>query len=80
MKLTWTAEIKRINEVAGQPTMPSHIILGQYIRGSACGGHRLEQVINTDGGISVISHDDYGTKRKLYDLLRCFVPIASERK
>ena len=46
--------------------------IGVYVLDSAYGGYRLDRIINTSGGVHVISPDGYGTKRELYNFLCCY--------
>ena len=62
--------IARINRATGNPDKQTgSYIPGQYIRSSAYGGHKLERVCSTGGGVESITQG-YVSKRELYDRLQ----------
>ena len=47
--------------------------IGNYNLDYAYGGVRLVQMVNPSGGITVVSSDGFGTKRKLYNWMDAFL-------
>jgi hypothetical protein len=54
--------------------------IGHYQIGAAYSGFRLEQIVNSSGGVRVISPFGYGTKRELYIFLKGFTLRDTETK
>lgn len=65
--------VTRINRATNHPEeQTGHYIPGQYILSGAYGGHKLEQVCTTGGGVSSIT-SGYVSKRELYSQMQAIL-------
>lgn len=68
--------VKRINKITGSPEecYKNNVAqVGNYCIDVAYSGVRLVRVISDKGGITVISHDGFGTKKELYNFMIGFI-------
>jgi len=72
------ATLARINRATGNPETVTGYTPGQYIISSAYGGHKLEQVCTTGGGVTSIS-SGYVSKRELYQFMQAFLAGLATR-
>jgi hypothetical protein len=70
-----------INEQTGANPKPyenGQSNIGTYCISQAYGGVQLHRIMNTGGGVRVISPDGYGTKKQLYTFLQGFLQGLSK--
>ena len=78
----------RINQASGAPLTSWETVdgrrtvahIGNHHLAGAYGGWQLRRMVNTDGGIAVISNCGYAPRRKLYNCMHCYLAGINANK